>query len=445
MNGSPDVPLLIEPDVPSNRRLEPVTCGVPWPRGALFDAGRLELWDAQGQPVPLQVRILDRWPDGSARWTLLDWQASVQGSASFILRAGAGDTVQPPAGPRVQVAAEETGAVRINTAVAEFQLRPGDAFPFQAVLVGGVAAIDSERTRFTVEDGSGHLYRPRIHRLHVEEAGPVRAALYAEGTLVADGVEPLGDFFCRMHFFAGSATVRFHLTIRNPRRAQHPGGLWDLGDPGSIYLRDASLTVALPPGGGEAQVRCSPEPGMPFQSGPAPLELYQDSSGGENWKSHNHFNRHHVVPNSFRGYRLRWGQSERTGLRATPIVCLERGAAALAVAVPYFWQNFPRAIEAAADTLTVRLFPRQYADVHELQGGEQKTHVFFVAFAPDGVTAEPLAWCRSPLLPHAAPEWYCQAEAVPYLVPRRRTRTPTTCGWWTRPLRETTPSSRSEK
>ena len=219
----PDVPLLIEPDVPSNRRLEPVTCGIPWPRAISSTPAGSRCGTRRDSPSP------SRFGSSTAgrmapRWTLLDWQASVQGSASFILRAGAGDTVQPPAGPHVQVAAEETGAVRINTSAAEFQLRPGDAFPFQAVLVGGVAAIDSERTRFTVEDGSGHLYRPRIHRLHVEEAGPVRASLYAEGTLAADGY-PLGDFFCRMHFFAGSATVRFRLTLRNPRRAEHPGGL----------------------------------------------------------------------------------------------------------------------------------------------------------------------------------------------------------------------------
>ena len=45
-------------------------------------------------------------------------------------------------------------------------------------------------------------------------------------------------------FFAGSATVRFDVTLRNPRRAEHPGGLWDLGDPGSVYVRDAALTLA---------------------------------------------------------------------------------------------------------------------------------------------------------------------------------------------------------
>jgi YetA-like protein len=412
------IQLLIEPKGPFQRRLEPVTCGIPWPRAVLVDVGRLQLADAQGKVVALQARVLDRWPDGSVRWTLLDWQANVNGPTSYVLRAGASGLEAPLTGPCVQAVGEGDGVVRINTERAQFVLRPGNDFPFESVIVGGGAAIDQGRTRFTVEDESGRLYRPQVYRLRLEEAGPVRAAVWMEGELVSAAAAPLSEFVCRMEFFAGSATVRFHLTLRNPRKAEHPGGLWDLGNGGSVYIRDASLTVALPLGGKECLIRCSPEPGAPFELVPAPLELYQDSSGGENWKSHNHLNRRRVVPNTFRGYSLRLGPEQRTGLRATPVVSLERDEAGIAVAVPYFWQNFPRAVEANGDALNIRLFPRQYADVHELQGGEQKTHTFSVAFAPDKVTNEPLAWCRAPLLPHATPEWYSEAEAVPYLLPR---------------------------
>jgi hypothetical protein len=56
--------------------------------------------------------------------------------------------------------------------------------------------------------------------------------------------------------------------------------------------------------------------------------------------------------------------------------------------------------------------------VHELQGGEQKTHEFYAAFGPDRVTAEPLAWARAPLKAHATPEWYCASGVIPYLTPR---------------------------
>ena len=53
---------------------------------------------------------------------------------------------------------------------------------------------------------------------------------------------------------------------------------------------------------------------------------------------------------------------------------------------------------------------------YELQGGEQKTHRVFVAFAEDNVSDVPLAWCHDPLRVHSTPEWSCASEAVPFLV-----------------------------
>ena len=124
-------------------------------------------------------------------------------------------------------------------------------------------------------------------------------------------------------------------------------------------------------------------------------DLYQDSSGGLNWKNSNHVNRNGVLANSFCGYRFQTvsGQ-EQTGRRATPIVTLEQDGQMIGLAMYHFWQNFPKAIEAGPQSITLRLFPRQYADLHELQGGEQKTHEFVVAFGKDEVTAEPLEWVR---------------------------------------------------
>jgi hypothetical protein len=164
-------------------------------------------------------------------------------------------------------------------------------------------------------------------------------------------------------------------------------------------------------------IRCSQEIGLPFSQCEGSFELYQDSSGGSNWQCSNHVNRHGVVPTSFCGYRLQVGDSQQTGQRATPIVTLERGGHSVGIAMRHFWQNFPKAIEASGNSLTLRLFPHQYADLHELQAGEQKTHEFVVVFGKDTVTAEPLAWVRSPLRVRADPAWYCSTGAVPYLTP----------------------------
>lgn len=393
-----------------NRRGEPVTCGIPWPKGTLTDVSRLVLRDAENRVVPLQVRPLDRWYDGSVRWLLLDWQAGVDGETRYQL-SFAEEPVRPVTdGVRIS---ERDGGMEIDTGAAVFRWSKSGAFPFDSVEVRGNSVLDIQQSGFTVEDECGRIYKPRIEQRCIEESGPLRVCVRIQGQLD----DSLADFVARLHFFAGSPTVRFVLTLRNPRKAEHPGGIWELGSGGSIYLRDASLTFALP-SHPATHAAGSPELGTPFENYELPLEIYQDSSGGDNWRSTNHLNRKRIVPHTFRGYRLRTGDTERSGLRATPVVSLQRDGHSLAIAMPYFWQNFPKAIEATENTVTLRLFPRQLADVHEIQGGEQKTHTFYVAFAPDTVSEEPLAWCRIPLIPHASPQWYCAGGALPYLTPK---------------------------
>ena len=54
------------------RRNEPVTVGVPLPRGSATDPSAWRIVSEDGIDVPLQVRVLDRWSDDSIRWALID-------------------------------------------------------------------------------------------------------------------------------------------------------------------------------------------------------------------------------------------------------------------------------------------------------------------------------------------------------------------------------------
>jgi hypothetical protein len=406
--------ILLEADGPNAvRRGEPVTCGLPWPRGSLQDPGQLVMRDAAGTRVPLQARVLDRWPDGSVRWALLDWLADADGPTAYHVEVGRADDAAPDTALTVT---RDGAAVVIDTGAACFEMRPGADFPFASVAPAGRPA-ETVTPRLTIEALNGVSGVARVRTVSVEESGPVRCRVRIDCGGVGRTPAELGEVFADLHFTAGSATVRMHVTLRNPRRAVHTGGLWDLGDAGSLLLRDVTLAVPLP-GGAMGSVRISPEVGAAYEAVAGDLELYQDSSGGENWRSHNHLDRRRVVPTRFRGYRLRAGGDEREGLRATPAVAVGAGGAARAVAVPQFWENFPKAVEALGDTLLVRLFPGQSDGGHELQGGEQKTHVVHIAFGPDGVTDGPLDWCRRPLVPHAPPAWYAASGALPYLTPK---------------------------
>ena len=54
---------------------EPVTVGLPFPRGALGDVSTLVLLDEAGAGVPCQASIAERWADGSVRWAHVDFQS----------------------------------------------------------------------------------------------------------------------------------------------------------------------------------------------------------------------------------------------------------------------------------------------------------------------------------------------------------------------------------
>ena len=63
-----DVPLTVEETVGVNRAAEPVTTGVPLPKGMLRDEERLRLIGPDGKPVPAYFRVVNRWWTDPVFW-----------------------------------------------------------------------------------------------------------------------------------------------------------------------------------------------------------------------------------------------------------------------------------------------------------------------------------------------------------------------------------------
>jgi hypothetical protein len=398
--------------------MEPVRVGVPISRTACRNLDRCRILDASGGTVQAQARMVDRWPDGSARWLLVDFLANT-GAAPHTTRytlhldSSPSAPLEPDGGPALTITEDER-RIAIATGVATFTMRRGGRFPFESVVAARAPAMDLDRSSLQLLDSSGRAHQFVQQTLVVEASGPVRGIVRIDG--VFSSTKLISQV--RLHFFAGSATVRFDVMIRNPRRARHSGGCWDLGDPGSVLFEDLSLLIGLRPESLPVAAQCSAEPSAPLEPLRVPLEIYQDSSGGTRWDSANHVNRDGRVPLTFRGYRLRSAGSERFGDRAVPIVTLSDGVGReMSVCIPQFWQNFPKALEVSSDGMAVRLFPKQHADVYELQGGEQKCHTVAVTFGSDSVSESPLEWVRTPLHVSSTPEYYAASDAVPYLLP----------------------------
>lgn len=382
---------------------EPVTVGVPFPQGLHVDAKRIGVSGRSGL-VPVQVEPLERWPDGSIRWALLDFAADAPAVYTVVPVSDPAPCGEPPV-----PAPGELAEIRANGLA--FRVPSSGSFCMDVCdeRAGGAARrISAEVTR-----ADGELLRPEVTSTEWEARGPLRSVLRVDAIVRMEDGRPL-RFTIRLHFHLRKPAVRCEIAILNPGRAHHPGGFWELGDAGSVLIRDCSVRLEL---GTRASARCSVEPGRPFESVAPPMELYQDSSGGENWDSPVHVNREGRIPVTFRGYRLRSGGTEQYGLRATPVLWAGEGSAQTGVAMRYFWQNSPKALEADSRQVVLRLFPGQFADLHEIQGGERKTHSFYVAFGEDGVSELPLDWVRRPVFVSANPAWYAHAQAAPYITP----------------------------
>lgn len=394
------------------RRGEPVTCGLPWPRSAARSTGEFQLFGPYGSPETVQSRVLDRWSDGSIRWCLFDFLATTGTEGGYEIRTVAENT----AGESDTTSPADLGAEIVT---GKAVIRVGNGTAANPSLVSGRPADARDPSEVTVkivlarEGEPDTILTPNFTAVWVEH-GPIRWRATFQSDPLPDGLIAFGF----LDAFSQSPVVRVHFTLRNSNAAGHPGGNWDLGNAGSVYIRDLEISISLPPGDGATQIGYSAELGLPIEYSDVPLELYQDSSGGENWQGRNHLNRHSKVPHRFRGYSLIAGDRVGNGLRATPVAIVKRGDRTVGVTMDRFWENFPKAVEIREDRVVLNLFPRQASEPHELQGGEQKTHVFHVAFDRDDVTDHPLGWGRSPLLAHADPEWYAKSGAIPGLTPK---------------------------
>ncbi|MGF1580088.1 MAG: hypothetical protein ACFCD0_12065 [Gemmataceae bacterium] len=394
---------------------QPVTFGLPFGRGVLPSPDHLYLENRKRERHLVQAQPLRHWSDGSIQWLLLDTilPAENADSGSWSLCQGVRGSVIDPA-LHLEVEEFPHGYV-VHTGSAIFHL-DRSAFPpiSQAVMNGQeVLAPGASGTRMI--DRVDNSMEIQVLKSGCTVKGPVRASFVYEGAFGEPGI---CRFVGRICFFAGTGLVRIDLTIHNPRRAKHPGNLWDLGDPGSLLFNGLTLDIGLR-SNVDPLISWSEELASPSkQQKGGSLEIYQDSSGGENWQSRNHVNRNGEVPLSFRGYRSRSASDEEFGERASPVVTLSGDQGCISAAIPEFWQQFPKSIEVDGKLLRLGFFPGQHDDFFELQGGEKKTHKCWLHFAsPEAPTASSLAWVHQPVRIHAPSEWSKASVVFPSLGP----------------------------
>lgn len=373
----------------------PLSTGLDLPRGFLAAEQSLLLHAADGESVAVQSTPLAHWSDGSVKWTLLDFVAPEVSPGATNWSVERSDkhtsTIDAPV-----TLSTETIALRLeNDSVI---LRRGD---------------QETEISFVLTGEAGQKIYPQITHQRMESEGPVRWTVLFEGVFPkCHGLR----FAVRVSTFENTGHVKCDVKLLNPNRAHHKGGLWDLGDAGSVSFD--SFDVECKRSTPASTIHWKAEfDHADCSSGGGSLSIYQDSSGRENWQSDNHVNAVGRVPCRFRGYELRSSARTEKGLHASPTVALEGGDGNLTVAIPEFWQQFPGSVSAEASHVRVGLFPTQWDDLFELQGGEQKTQTIWLSLDVEDTDLHDFDWVHQPIQIAASPEWHARTMALPYFCP----------------------------
>lgn len=411
------------------RRKYPLTRGVPLPQGTRLEA--LSLRDAQGREVPLQLRVLGRWPDDSAKWVLLDFQADVEAGQEAVY------TLQSTKGPNaaargrgVEIAEREdrfevcTGPLRFGVGKKAFALFDGVELGQRVAAVevlprgGGDAwakisesefAGGTQRRIFGMGGRCLASAGAEEYAVEIEEAGPLRAVICCRGAYESiapmhhyAGYRPL-RFATRIYAYAGKAQVRVVHTVVatcNPRETE---------------VEELGLRVPLSPAGrGTWHVGAER-----VLTGPWVPERYALLSQ----RLDNHF-----CWEEYEGV-------ERTvraeGERAAGWICAENDRGGVGVALRYMAEEYPKALGVGPHGVDIffwrdpagrRLSFKRYAEEvawHEGEGvyadgtGTAKSSEFFVDFFRAGAASpERLQGLLHPPQVSVAPDWVVRTGAV---------------------------------
>ena len=195
------VSLLVEERSGRSRFNEPVTFGIPFPKGMVADARSLTLWDVNGRQCPLQAKTLAQWFDGSAKWVLLDFQANVQANVQTIyqIRSNAKQSTEAQS-PCLSVQ-ESAEQIVVDTGKATFFLNRRMCKPFDRVVVAQADLLMAQGSSLVLTDEAGEPYFPRIDDTAIETQGPLRVTVRARGEMQSASRADLARFVSRISFF----------------------------------------------------------------------------------------------------------------------------------------------------------------------------------------------------------------------------------------------------
>ncbi len=384
----------------------PVTSGVPLPRGAVKESSELSL-SSGGKAVPCQFNTVTRWPDGSVKWTELNFQADLPAGGECKYRLAKGASKAAAIAVTVTEAAD---AFKIDTGTIAFTVPKQKGNIIGEIRSGGKLLATGQGVRILgARDAQKGLVfstlNGKVEKAEVERSGPVMVRLHLLLTCsTKDGKafvpvtaskkkygEPSGDFFkvrVRMWAYAGKPYVYMTLSLL------HRGPMDDSAD---AFFKSAALELKPATALTEAS-----SDGVSGSLGGKGFRLFQYLGAGRAdyaMKSARKSPKPHFKV-------LVDGAEKKAGQRASGNVVTET----MGFGVRRFYEYAPTAITVKPEKVAVEMLPDDpEQEMHVLDQGRQRSHEILLDFSTKA--ADALAAFQAPrLLALASPSWYADLE-----------------------------------
>jgi len=351
-NAAISVPLTVAERAGVTRTGEIAAGGVPLPRGAVNDTKAFGVVDTSGKAVPAQFTVLNRWPsDGSVRWMLVEFPVSIAAgkTATFTLKEGAANP--PPAHP--MVVTKDNGRTAVKGGGVNYLLDKSDLFNF-------VVRTSAGGTYTTTNDPEGTV--------RIEDAGPLRVAVRWDGHHKNKKGEPLFAYCIRAHLYADNH-VRIQYVFTHDRGPFSND---------AVEIKSLSLTVPA------------------FKGGPMTAAFGGSDAADGAGLAAGKTARQAFTGSKPRGPEYGW-------------CSLAKGDAAVAAAVRWCWQLYPKAFTLNGDgTIRIEIVPPDAKEPVHIYRGMSKTHDILVAKGTPATVQNAAKGFQQPLFVKCPASWYCE-------------------------------------
>lgn len=397
------VPIGVEEASGMERNAWPVRVGAPFASGVLARNAPVALTGPDGRPVPVQTTVMGTWLDGSVKWLLVDFPATVPANSHvfYTLKANA----KSAAAPAPDLAVHDGETIRIDTGAGKWAFSADDARVLGLFELGDIW--------WQSADGRGYRFELKGEEagLSVVENGPQRAVVKVVGWYVpragATGA-PIARGEFRAEFCRGQAWFRLYHTFTFA------------GDPWKDALESTGVRFSgLLAGATEAGIDLDGK--TVFQ--PKALSLWQADDD------------HAAVESN--------GAQIRAGRRSTGAAVLKSAAGRAVVYHRHLWEMFPKVVtvDASAGTIAFDYWPKRAGALdwrpredgwHSsspapqfLADGVSRTHEFIVdpAGPPAMSQSNPMeaqqyqAAFGEPVIAVVVPRYLCATKALEQLQP----------------------------